>query len=59
MIYLMETNVNVYSWLITFYKANPIPRNGSWDEVSGDAFLRKLLSMPVEEAKFNSVRPGT
>lgn len=30
-------------------------QNGSWDEVSGEAFLRKLLSMPIEEAKFNTV----
>jgi hypothetical protein len=26
MIYLMETNGNVYSWLVEFYKKNPIPR---------------------------------
>jgi hypothetical protein len=26
MVYLMETNANVYSWLVEFYKANPIPR---------------------------------
>lgn len=30
-------------------------QNGSWDEVSGEAFLRKLLSMPISEAKFNTV----
>jgi hypothetical protein len=29
---------------------------GSWDDVSGEAFLRKLLSMPIEEASF---RTGT
>eukprot|EP00879_Flechtneria_rotunda_P002039 GHRR01002217.1.p1 GENE.GHRR01002217.1~~GHRR01002217.1.p1 ORF type:complete len:556 (+),score=221.04 GHRR01002217.1:104-1771(+) len=56
MVYLMETNANVYSWLISFYKENPIPKHGSWDEVSGEAFLRKLLSMPIEEAKFNTGR---
>lgn len=28
MIYLMETNGNVYSWLLEFYKANPIPKVG-------------------------------
>jgi hypothetical protein len=26
MVYLMETNANVYSWLVEFYKAHPIPK---------------------------------
>lgn len=26
MVYLMETNANVYSWLVEFYKKNPIPK---------------------------------
>lgn len=26
MVYLMETNANVYSWLVEFYKSNPIPK---------------------------------
>lgn len=30
-------------------------QDGSWDEISGEAFLRKLLSMPIEEAKYNTV----
>jgi hypothetical protein len=30
-------------------------QDGSWDEISGEDFLRKLLSMPIEEAKFNTV----
>jgi hypothetical protein len=30
-------------------------QDGSWDEISGEAFLRKLLSMPIEEAKCNTV----
>jgi hypothetical protein len=32
-----------------------ILQDGSWDEISGEAFLRKLLSMPIEEAKYNTV----
>ncbi|WIA39874.1 hypothetical protein OEZ86_013318 [Tetradesmus obliquus] len=56
MVYLMETNANVYSWLVNFYKQNPIPKDGSWDEISGEAFLRKLLAMPIEEAKYNTGR---
>ncbi|GBF89866.1 hypothetical protein Rsub_02570 [Raphidocelis subcapitata] len=56
MVYLMELNPIHYSWLVEFYKENPIPKVGSWDDVSGEAFLRKLLSMPIEEASF---RTGT
>lgn len=54
--YLMETNLNVYHWLLAFLKENPIPRNGNWDDVSGETFLRTLLSMPVEVAKFETGR---
>lgn len=49
--YLAETNLNVYHWLMIYIKENPIPQNGNWDEVSGETFLRKLLSMPVATAK--------
>ncbi len=41
---------------MAFYKANSIPKNGNWDDVSGETFLRKLLSMPIEEARFKTVR---
>jgi hypothetical protein len=29
---------------------------GTWDDVSGESFLRKLLSMPIEAATFNTGR---
>lgn len=51
--YLMETNLNVHHWLLAFMRAYPIPRDGAWDDVSGETFLRKLLTMPVQEAKWN------
>lgn len=35
MIYLMETNANVYSWLVDFYKKNPIPRVGALQLFAG------------------------
>jgi hypothetical protein len=41
---------------MAFYKANSIPKNGNWDDVSGETFLRKLLSMPIEEARYQNVR---
>lgn len=35
-------------------------QDGAWDDVSGETFLRKLLTMPIQEAKYNVVRasPG-
>ena len=33
----------------------PWLQEGVWDDVSGETFLRKLLSMPVESAKYNTV----
>ena len=42
---------NILHHVLLFFAA----QNGSWDEVSGEAFLRKLLSMPISEAKFNTV----
>ena len=31
-------------------------QNGHWDDVSGEGFLRKLLSQPIGEAKYDVVR---
>ena len=31
------------------------PQNGHWDDVSGESFLRKLLSQTIEEAKYSTV----
>ena len=33
-------------------------QDGAWDDVSGETFLRELLSMPIEHAGYNMVRPG-
>lgn len=45
MVYLMETNANVYSWLVEFYKANPIPKVGGhsrcWGVGSGRCRRRR------------------
>lgn len=45
----------MYHWLGDYLRAYPIPRAGesaTWDEVSGDAFLRALLAAPVQSASF-------
>ncbi|KAL0020346.1 hypothetical protein WJX79_000198 [Trebouxia sp. C0005] len=54
--YLSETNLNVHHWLMTYMQKYPIPRSGAWDDVSGETFLRKLLSMPTEHAKWTTGR---
>eukprot|EP01026_Neomeris_dumetosa_P066956 TRINITY_DN650_c0_g1_i1.p3 TRINITY_DN650_c0_g1~~TRINITY_DN650_c0_g1_i1.p3 ORF type:complete len:222 (-),score=11.73 TRINITY_DN650_c0_g1_i1:413-1078(-) len=54
--YLSETNINVYHWFTVFMKTHPIPTEGSWEDVSGETFLRKLLSMPIQPAKYQTVR---
>lgn len=45
--YCSETNQNLYRWLYEYIKENPIPTRGTWEDVSGETFLRKLLIMPV------------
>lgn len=52
-IYLSEINLNHYHWLLAFERANEIPRDGAWEDVSGQTFLRKLLSMPIGEARYD------
>ena len=44
--YLMETNPTLMQWWVHYMKANPIPRDGDWDDVSGETFLRQLLTAP-------------
>ena len=39
-----------------YMRQNPIPREGMWADVSGVTFLRQLLSMNVEEARFSNGR---
>lgn len=45
--YCSETNQNLYRWLYEYIKHNPIPHRGAWEDVSGETFLRTLLTMPV------------
>lgn len=46
--YCSETNQQLYRWLYEYIKTHPIPRKGSWEEVSGEAFLRSLLNEDIE-----------
>ena len=45
MVYLMETNANVYSWLVEFYKKNPIPKVGMFGFWDGWLLQPLLLHM--------------
>ena len=56
--YLSEMNLNHYHWLIAYERSNEIPRDGAWEDVSGQTFLRNLLSMPIGEAKYDVGRPA-
>ena len=51
--YLSETNLNLYHWLIAVERAVPIPRDGSWDDVSGTTFLRTMLALPISDAAYD------
>jgi len=47
--YLMELNMEAHFWLVAYWKENRIPKQGSWDEVNGNAFLRKMLKGEPEQ----------
>jgi len=49
---LSELNPTVYAWFSNYLKSHKIPRDGNWDDVSGETFLRGLLAMPVEETNW-------
>lgn len=46
--------VSVSCLIDTLPFATPL-QDGSWDDVSGETFLRRLLAMPIQEAKWNVV----
>jgi len=46
--YCSETNQNLYRWLYDYMKHHPIPLRGSWEDVSGERFLRSLLAEGVD-----------
>lgn len=54
LVYLQELNVIHHRWLSDYYKQHEIPLVGSWDDVSGDAFLRGMLQSPVQSASFRA-----
>ncbi|GAX76567.1 hypothetical protein CEUSTIGMA_g4013.t1 [Chlamydomonas eustigma] len=57
-VYLQETNLTVAHWLVAYMQENPLTLTGTWEDISGDNFIRKLLTMPVEAATYNIGREG-
>ncbi|GFH06514.1 uncharacterized protein HaLaN_01159, partial [Haematococcus lacustris] len=45
----------MYQWLFLYLKEHPIPLSGNWDEVSGEVFLRTMMSKPEETARVGHV----
>lgn len=50
--YFFELNPTLYGWLSMYLKEHEIPRDGSWDDVSGETFLREMLMTPIEETRW-------
>lgn len=50
--YFFEMNPTLYGWFMQYLKEHKIPKEGSWDDISGETFLRELLTTPIEETNW-------
>lgn len=58
--YCMELNPTLFGWLDNYLKTHEIPKIGTWDDVSGETFLRELLAAPIEQTSWGqSVKVNT
>lgn len=46
--YSSETNRILFRWMRGYVGANPIPRRGPWEDVSGNNFIRKMMGTPTQ-----------
>ncbi|KAL4423174.1 hypothetical protein ABPG77_000307 [Micractinium sp. CCAP 211/92] len=46
---LQENNPALHVWLSAYLQQNSIPKDGNWSDVSGENFLRTLLTQPIEQ----------
>lgn len=46
------------AWFLAFVERHPIPRDGAWDDVSGEAFLRALLTMDFTSSEWDAALFG-
>lgn len=58
--YCMELNPTLFGWLDNYLKTHEIPKVGTWDDISGETFLRELLVAPMEQTSWGqSVKVNT
>ncbi|KAG1665227.1 hypothetical protein FOA52_011415 [Chlamydomonas sp. UWO 241] len=57
-IYLEGTNAYASQWLLRFLEQHPITLSGTWEDISGDTFLRQLISTPAEESPSPAAAPA-
>jgi hypothetical protein len=50
--YYYELNPTLFGWFSKYLQEHKIPKDGNWDDVSGETFLRGLLSTPMEETRW-------
>lgn len=54
--YLTETNPTGHAWLRAYLHQYPIPRDeGTWADISGETFLRRMLNHSMSEANFGDL----
>lgn len=46
---LQDNNPALHVWLSLYLQQNSIPKDGNWSDVSGENFLRTLLTQPIED----------
>lgn len=50
--YYYELNPTLFGWFSTYLQEHKIPKDGNWDDVSGETFMRGLLTTPMEETRW-------
>lgn len=54
--YMFELNPTLYGWWLKYIEDHPIPKDGNWDDISGETFLRELLSLSYQETSWGRQR---
>lgn len=53
---MFELNPTLYGWWLRYLEDHPIPRDGNWDDISGETFLRELMALSYQETSWGSQR---
>jgi hypothetical protein len=54
--YFFELNPTLYGWFTQYMKDHPIPKDGNWDDISGETFLRELMAQAYTETSWGQQR---